>query len=88
MAAVKKICRVCGKEYTACLTKTPNGVFRWQEVSCSPECGAKYLADVLAARGETPAKTTKRSKKAVAPVEEVVVDETKEDAPTEQVDAE
>jgi len=24
-----------------------DGVFRWQEVACSPDCGEKYLAAVL-----------------------------------------
>lgn len=48
--AVKK-CRVCGKDYEACRTanKVP-GVFRWQEVACSPECGAEYLRRVTEAR--------------------------------------
>lgn len=38
------MCRVCGKEYEPCRTarKNPN-VFHWQEVACSPECGAVYL---------------------------------------------
>ena len=30
-------------------SKTP-GVFRWQEVACSPECGAIYLQKVNEAR--------------------------------------
>lgn len=49
-AAVKK-CRVCGKEYEACRSaKRIDGVFRWQEVACSPECGSIYLRMVNAAR--------------------------------------
>lgn len=76
MAAVKMICRVCGKEYTACrnVRKLP-GVFRWQEMCCSPECGDIYLARVIASRTPEPAKTAKRAKKtkvAEAPVEEAV----------------
>lgn len=44
-------CRVCGKEYEAChaIRPTPD-YFRWQDVACSPECGAKYLADIMASR--------------------------------------
>lgn len=76
-------CRVCGKEYEACHTLKPNlnNAFRWQEVACSPECGAIYLAEVNKARGiedesvtETPVKRTR--KKAQTPVEE-----TQESAP-------
>ena len=29
------------------------GVFRWQEVACSPECGAEYLRRVQVARQES-----------------------------------
>ena len=39
------ICQVCGKEYDVC--KTPyiaEGYFRWNDVACSPKCGAEYLA--------------------------------------------
>lgn len=67
MAAVKMICRVCGKEYTACrnVRKLP-GVFRWQEMCCSPECGDIYLARVIASREPVVEKTAKRTKKAKA----------------------
>lgn len=48
-----KTCKVCGKEYEACHTnKSYNGTFRWQDVACSPECGAIYLAQIRASRGE------------------------------------
>lgn len=48
-----KICRVCGKEYEACHTnKSSNGTFRWQDVACSPECGAIYLAQIRASRNK------------------------------------
>lgn len=51
MASVKKVCRVCGKTYEACHTAKKNiGEFRWQEVACSPECGAEYLRRVIASR--------------------------------------
>ena len=36
-------CRVCGKEYETCHTENISNVFRWQDVACSPECGAEYL---------------------------------------------
>lgn len=50
-----KICRVCGKEYEACHTnKSSNGTFRWQDVACSPECGAIYLAQIRASRKKDP----------------------------------
>lgn len=53
MPVAKKVCRVCGKTYEACRTpKSIDSVFRWQDVSCSPECGAKYLHDVMVSRGQ------------------------------------
>lgn len=53
MATAIKKCRVCGKDYPACRSaRRGDGVFRWKEVACSPECGAIYLARVLEARGE------------------------------------
>lgn len=44
-------CRVCGKEYEPCRTasRRPN-VFHWQEVACSPECGAIYLQRIIESR--------------------------------------
>lgn len=57
MPKVMKACRVCGRQYEAC--RTPGnavGVFRWQEVACSPECGAKYLARLERSRGIGPAR--------------------------------
>lgn len=51
MATVIKTCRVCDKEYEMCATaRRVDGVFRWQEVACSPDCGEKYLAAVLRGR--------------------------------------
>lgn len=52
MATAMKQCRVCGKAYKACRTASmSDGVFRWQEVACSPECGSVYLRRVNEARG-------------------------------------
>lgn len=42
MATLK--CRVCDNEYEACRNaKRIDGVYRWQDVACSPEHGAIYL---------------------------------------------
>lgn len=51
MAKQIKICRVCGNKYEACHTNTVKNTFRWQDVACSPECGAEYLRRVQQARG-------------------------------------
>lgn len=61
MATEIKVCRVCGNRYEACHSLRPTGnTFIWQEVACSPECGAKYLADIRASRGiATPGDTAK-----------------------------
>jgi len=51
MATVVRQCRVCGKNYEACATlKRVDGIFRWQEVACSPDCGEEYLAAVIKSR--------------------------------------
>lgn len=51
MATAIKKCRVCGKPYEACHTvRHVAGVFRWQEVACSPECGSIYLAKIEESR--------------------------------------
>lgn len=53
MATALLKCRVCGKSYEACRNaKRVDGVFRWQDVACSIEHGAEYLAAVRAARGQ------------------------------------
>ena len=74
----KKQCRVCGKDYEPCRSVAlQNGVFRWREVSCSPECGAIYLRRIQESRGLISSEVKKpRSKKAeVKPVEvEIVAD--------------
>lgn len=51
MGKVTKKCRVCGEEYTACLSLNRKpGTFRWQEVACSPLCGSIYLAKIEESR--------------------------------------
>ena len=58
MATAVKKCRVCGKEYKACRTlKRSAGIFRWQDVACSPGCGSVYLARIEASRGITHVET-------------------------------
>lgn len=55
MPKAVKVCRVCGKQYEACRTAKKNiGVFQWQDVACSPECGAEYLRRVNEARNPAP----------------------------------
>lgn len=44
-------CRVCGKEYEACLSKRVGNAFRWQDVACSPECGSEYFHRIQISRG-------------------------------------
>lgn len=75
MATAVKTCRVCGKSYEACRTMTNRaaGVFRWQEVACSPECGAEYLRQVTEARNPTPPEhKPSRGKRKAAPIVEMV----------------
>lgn len=70
MASAKRICRVCGKEYEACRSANRRpGVFYWQEVACSPECGQVYLRRVEEARGIGRPKKEKRRR---LPAEEPV----------------
>lgn len=45
------VCRVCGKNYEACLSKRVGTTFRWQDVACSPECGTEYLHRIYVSRG-------------------------------------
>lgn len=69
-------CRVCGKEYEPCRTanRRPN-VFHWQEVACSPECGAIYLQRITESRQPAGAhKKSKRKKETVFTEEAPVVD--------------
>lgn len=42
------------------------GVFHWQEVACSPECGEEYLKRIIASRsGESATPTKSKRKKTV-----------------------
>lgn len=72
MPTAVRTCRVCGKSYEACRTMNKTaGVFRWQEVACSPECGAEYLRRVTEARNPTPpAPKPSKARRKAAPVVE------------------
>lgn len=85
MATAVKKCRVCGKEYEACRSANrAAGVFRWQEVACSPECGNIYLQQINESRGivDTWKKSKHKKPFAAEPVapelqvaEEILLDE-------------
>lgn len=76
MPKVMKTCRVCGKSYEACRTvNTALGVFRWQDVACSPECGTVYLEKLNESRGVHIANTEAPGEKPVEqPVAETVAE--------------
>ncbi len=78
MANVTKVCKVCGKSYLGCTNAEKyDGIFRYQTVACSPECGAIYLAQVMESRGikqesaepEQNVKATKAKKKSLKKAE-------------------
>ena len=67
MATTIKKCRVCGKEYEACRSANrAAGVFRWQEVACSPACGSTYLQQINESRGTVDVQKRSKHKKAAA----------------------
>ena len=54
METAMKKCKVCGCEYEYCHTERRiAGVFRWQDVACSPEHGSIYLAKIEASRANS-----------------------------------
>ncbi len=60
MATAMKKCKVCGELYEYCHTnRRIAGVFRWQDVACSPEHGSIYLARIEASRAGTDAEVEK-----------------------------
>lgn len=68
MATAIKICRICGKAYEACRSANRSaGVFRWQEVACSPECGAAYMKKIQESRNASEPPKKNRHKKWDAP---------------------
>lgn len=53
MATATRKCKVCGCEYEYCHTvRRVAGVFRWQDVACSPEHGSIYLAQIIESRSK------------------------------------
>ena len=81
MASVIKKCRVCGKKYESCRTVSHNaGVFRWQEVACSPECGAIYLERINESRGNTASLKKNKPKKETAQPTEITFEFVSEEA--------
>lgn len=51
MAKVKKICRICGKEYTPCsYCENDQMAFHYRTICCSRKCAEVYLSRVLEAR--------------------------------------
>lgn len=67
--AVMNTCRVCGKQYKACAStiRTPYSTGnRWQEVACSPECGAEYFRRIEEARAPKVGKEKPKKKEHVA----------------------
>ena len=54
LAKVKKICRICGKEYTPCsYCEHDKMAFHYRTICCSRKCAEVYLARVLEARQKT-----------------------------------
>lgn len=74
MSSAIKVCRVCGKEYESCRSANRKaGVFRWQEVACSPECGAIYLDRINESRNiATALQKNKHKKGAPQPMAEAI----------------
>ena len=61
MAKTKKICRICGKEYTPCgYCEGDKMAFHYRTICCSRTCAEVYLKRVLEAREK--AKADKNSK--------------------------
>lgn len=82
MVSAIKVCRVCGKEYESCRSANRNaGVFRWQEVACSPECGAIYLDRINESRNiVTTQKKSRHKKEFLQPTTEVISEEAANDS--------
>lgn len=87
MVSVMKVCRVCGKEYESCRSANRNaGVFRWQEVACSPECGAIYLDRINESRNVvTTQKKNKHKRESSQPMAEAICKAATDESVTEAV---
>ena len=61
LAKTKKICRICGKEYTPCgYCEGDKIAFHYRTICCSRSCAEVYLKRVLEAREKS--KADKKSK--------------------------
>lgn len=79
MASAVKKCRVCGKDYEACRSANRiAGVFRWQEVACSPECGAEYLRLITESRNPTAPKVVEPTPQEVVETYDLLEDDDEE----------
>lgn len=67
MATATRKCKVCGAEYEYCHTvRRVAGVFRWQDVACSPEHGSIYLDRIMASRSAKPTSDSVEAEKAMS----------------------
>ena len=70
-----KKCRVCGTAYEYCRSiKTADGVFRWQDVACSVDCGVKYLEMIRKSRGENDFDNKEESEEKEVSIEPKIVE--------------
>ena len=54
MAKAKKVCRICGKEYTPCsYCENDTMAFHYRTICCSTACAKIYLQKVLEARSKS-----------------------------------
>lgn len=82
MAKGTRICKVCGKEYEYCKTKSETA--RWVDVACCEEHATEYFKAIAISRGETKSisKTKKSTKKIVESEPIETIDDVKiEDSP-------
>lgn len=67
MATATRKCKVCGAEYEYCHTvRRVAGVFRWQDVACSPEHGSIYLDRIMASRSAKPTSDSVEAEEAMS----------------------
>ncbi len=75
MATGYRRCRVCGGEYEYCRTNADTGVFRWQDVACSPEHGAIYFAKIAESRSGAAAQSEEKFDSESGRQSELLLDE-------------
>lgn len=72
MATATRKCKVCGCEYEYCHTaRRVAGVFRWQDVACSPEHGSIYLSKIMESRSKNNAVSTTMEVKSAESSDEI-----------------